>query len=236
MRYFLFSIFLHLLLFLRFNNYKTLGNPNLSFKSSVPISYNVVNMQERIDNIRHIKGSDKVEPVVEETKKKKEEKKLDKKIEKDFESKMKNDKQKKEKKEKKEIDDKKIDDKAKQDNKDKKKQKPQKLGDYVANSDGSYTAFSAKGLDFKILTQVDPDYPRQAEIIRYSKEVVVEARFLVDVNGDVEKIEIIKSHEKFGFDKEVIASLKKWKFKPIVFNGKKMKVYFNKEFIFKPKI
>lgn len=110
-----------------------------------------------------------------------------------------------------------------------------KSGNFTANSDGSYTAHSTKGLDFEIIYQVDPNYPRQAEVMRYGKTVVVEARFLVDVNGRVEKIELTKSFKKFGFDKEVVTALKKWKFKPIVYKGKKMKVYFNKEFVFKSK-
>lgn len=110
-----------------------------------------------------------------------------------------------------------------------------KNGNFTANADGTYTAFSAKGLDFKITHQVDPDYPRQAEVIRYGKTVIVEAKFLVDIKGKIEKIEIIKSHKKFGFDKEVIKALRKWKFKPIEYKGKKLKVYFNKKFIFKSK-
>ena len=110
-----------------------------------------------------------------------------------------------------------------------------KSGNFTANLDGTYTAISSKGINFEIITQVDPDYPRQAEIIRYNKSVTVEVRFLVDLNGNIENIEILKSHEKFGFDKEVLSALKKWKFKPIVYNGRKIKVYFNKEFVFNPK-
>lgn len=70
---------------------------------------------------------------------------------------------------------------------------------------------------------------------RYNKTVIVEAKFLVGTDGSVEDIKIIKSHEKFGFDKEVISALKKWKFKPVVYKGRNIKVYFNKEFIFTPK-
>ena len=110
-----------------------------------------------------------------------------------------------------------------------------KNGNFTANADGSYTAHSAKGLDFKIVHQVEPDYPRLAKVISYGKTVVVEARFLVDLDGKVGKVNFIKSHEKFGFDKEVVKALKKWKFKPIVHKGKKLKVYFTKRFVFKSK-
>ena len=106
---------------------------------------------------------------------------------------------------------------------------------FVANADGTYTAYSARGLDYRIVHQVEPEYPRQAEVIRYAKTVIVKARFLVDTEGRVEDIEILQSHKKFGFDKEVRRALRKWKFKPIVFKGRKLKVHFAKEFIFRPK-
>ncbi|MDP0488442.1 MAG: energy transducer TonB [Fusobacterium sp. JB019] len=216
MRYFLLALLIHLAFFLKFNHiHETLGDPNFSSRGTIPISYNVKNKEQRIDNIKKVKGSNEVAPKKEEVKKEKVKKKKDN----DFKSKM---KRKKEviKKDKKKI---------------QKKSKPKKLGNFVANSDGSYTSYSSKGIHFEILRQIDPDYPRQAEIIRYSKEVIVGVRFLVDTKGIVKDIKITKSHKKFGFDDAVIASLRKWRFKPIVFNGKKMNVYFNKEFVFKPK-
>lgn len=216
MKYFLLALLIHLAFFLKFNNiHKTLGDPSFCSRGTIPISYNVKNKEQRIDNIKKVKGSNEVTPKKEEVKKEKIKKKKDN----DFKSKM---KRKKEviKKDKKKF---------------QKKSKPKKLGNFVANSDGSYTSYSSKGMHFEILRQIDPDYPRQAEIIRYSKEVIVGVRFLVDTNGEVKDIEITKSHWKFGFDDAVIASLRKWRFKPIVFNGKKMNVYFNKEFVFKPK-
>ena len=51
---------------------------------------------------------------------------------------------------------------------------------------------------------------------RYNKTVIVEAKFLVGTDGSVENIKIIKSHEKFGFDKEVISALKKWLFPKLI--------------------
>ena len=98
-----------------------------------------------------------------------------------------------------------------------------------------FTAASSEGIEYKILKQVDPDYPVQAERIRYKKKVVITARFLVGLKGEVEKINIINSHEKFGFDKEVEKALKQWKFHPIYYKNKNIKVYFTKDFIFEPK-
>ncbi|MGO2117670.1 MAG: energy transducer TonB [Fusobacterium sp.] len=214
MKYFLLALLIHLVFFLKFNNiHRTLGDPNFHSRSTVPVSYNIKNKEQRVDNVKKVKGSNEKAPKKEKVLKEK----IKKKKNNDFKSKM---KRKKNiiKKKKKEI---------------RKKIVPKKLGNFVANSDGSYTSYSSKGIHFEIIRQIDPDYPRQAEIIRYSKDVVVEARFLVDTKGKVKHIKIIKSHEKFGFDRAVIESLKQWRFKPIVFNGKKMNVYFNKEFIFK---
>lgn len=108
-------------------------------------------------------------------------------------------------------------------------------GNFSISKDGIFTAASSEGIEYKILKQVDPDYPVQAERIRYKKKVVITARFLVGLKGEVEKINIINSHEKFGFDKEVEKALKQWKFHPIYYKNKNIKVYFTKDFIFEPK-
>lgn len=106
---------------------------------------------------------------------------------------------------------------------------------FLNDGDGGYIALSSKGINYEILKEVDPEYPEQAEMIGYSKKVLVTVKFLVDLNGNVEKIEIIKSHSKLGFDDEVKKAVKKWKFKPIFHHGKNIKVYFIKDFIFTPK-
>ena len=219
-KYLLISFIIHCFLFLNIKKYETLGNPNLLLKTSIPISYNIISAEQRIDNMLKVKGTKENE--IETSK---------------------NIQEKQEKTETKKHQDKKNINKStsKKKNLEKDPQKEDsdntftKNGNFIANSDGTYTAISSKGINFKIINQIDPNYPRQAEIIRYNKSVIIEARFLVDLNGNIENIKILKSHEKFGFDKEVILALKKWKFEPIVYNGKKIKVYFTKEFIFNPK-
>lgn len=108
-------------------------------------------------------------------------------------------------------------------------------GNFSVGKDGIFTASSSDGIDYKILKQVEPNYPIQAERIRYKTKVTVSARFLVGLNGNIEKIEITKSHKKFGFDDEVQKALKQWKFHPIYYKNKNIKVYFTKDFIFEPK-
>lgn len=105
-----------------------------------------------------------------------------------------------------------------------------------SNGDGTYNALSGHGIKYKIIKEIKPEYPKQAENIRYRKKVVVKARFLVDQSGNVKNISIINSHAKLGFDQAVITALNRWKFSPIVYEGKTISVYFQKEFVFEPKI
>lgn len=105
----------------------------------------------------------------------------------------------------------------------------------TANADGTYNAVSNHGIKYKITREITPVYPKQAENIRYRKKVIVKAKFLVDQSGNVKNISIINSHSKLGFDQAVIDALGKWKFSPIIYNGKVISVYFQKEFVFEPK-
>ena len=105
---------------------------------------------------------------------------------------------------------------------------------FISDGDGSYIALSSKGINYQIINEVEPDYPSQAESIGYSKKVKVTVKFLVGLKGNVEKTEITQSHKDLGFDAEVMKAIKKWKFKPIYHNGKNIKVYFVKTFVFDP--
>ena len=103
---------------------------------------------------------------------------------------------------------------------------------FISDGDGSYIALSSKGINYQIINEVEPDYPSQAESIGYSKQVKVTVKFLVGLKGNVEKAEITQSHKDLGFDTEVMKAIKKWRFKPIYHNGKNIKVYFVKTFVF----
>ena len=105
---------------------------------------------------------------------------------------------------------------------------------FISDGDGSYIALSSKGINYQIINEVEPDYPSQAESIGYSKQVKVTVKFLVGLKGNVEKADITQSHKDLGFDAEVMKAIKKWRFKPIYHNGKNIKVYFVKTFVFDP--
>ena len=88
---------------------------------------------------------------------------------------------------------------------------------FISDGDGGYIALSSKGINYQIIN-----------------EVKVTVKFLVGLKGNVEKAEITQSHKDLGFDAEVMKAIKKWRFKPIYHNGKNIKVYFVKTFVFDP--
>lgn len=89
------------------------------------------------------------------------------------------------------------------------------------------------GIKYKILKSRDPEYPSLAKKFKIKEKIVVKAKFLVGLNGEVEKIEILEGPEKFGFTNAVRGSLEEWKFTPVEYKGENIKLYFYKEFVFK---
>ncbi|MGL5277593.1 MAG: energy transducer TonB [Cetobacterium sp.] len=104
---------------------------------------------------------------------------------------------------------------------------------FLQGEDGVFTAVSLDGIEYEILKEVDPQYPIKARKIGYNGIGSVKVKFLVDIDGTVKEIKFISGESKFGFREEVEKALKKWKFKPIVYKGKVIKVHFEKEFKFK---
>lgn len=234
-KYILISLLFHLSFFLVFSSINQLGNEKLS--RIVPVTF--VATKTSLNP-----GSPIVAPrEIEKKQQKKEEKKVEKKLEKETE--------------KKEIKSK-IADKTKKIPKEETEDKKNSIevektiftenngnpegenevfqgSNFMADGDGGYIALSSAGINYTILNEVEPDYPSQAEAIGYSLKVIVSVKFLVGLNGEISKIEIIKSHAKLGFDEEVKKAIKQWKFKPIYYHGKNIKVYFEKDFVFYPK-
>lgn len=104
---------------------------------------------------------------------------------------------------------------------------------FKSNGDGTYTAFSSRGINYQILIKPEPSYPARAERANFNRPVTVRARFLVDLNGNIQDIQILSGNAGMGFDDEVRKVLRSWKFKPIVHNGKKIKLYFDRTFTFR---
>lgn len=101
------------------------------------------------------------------------------------------------------------------------------------NGDGTYTALSSKGINYKVILSPEPNYPARANSARYNRDVTVRAKFIVGLKGNVESIQIISGNSGMGFDDEVRKTLNKWKYQPIYYNNKNIKVTFTKTFYFK---
>lgn len=108
-------------------------------------------------------------------------------------------------------------------------------GSYLSNGDGSFTAMSSKGLDYKILFERPAQYPKQARSIGYSKPVKVTVRFLVGVDGRVEQTEVLtKDLPQLSFEEAALKSIRSMQFEPIKTpSHQPLKVWFKKTIIFK---
>lgn len=98
--------------------------------------------------------------------------------------------------------------------------------DYIAGNQ------DVKGLNYKILKAPNPEYPLIAKKANYKNKVVIKVRILVNHLGKVEEIKYFDNETKYGFREEVEKTLKNWKFSDISLDGKPVKMYFFKSFVF----
>ncbi|MBN1469866.1 MAG: energy transducer TonB [Fusobacteriaceae bacterium] len=100
------------------------------------------------------------------------------------------------------------------------------FSDYIAGNQ------DVKGLNYKILKAPNPEYPLIAKKSNYKNKVVIKVRILVNHLGKVEEIKYFDNETKYGFREEVERTLKNWKFSDISLDGKPVKMYFFKSFVF----
>jgi len=74
-------------------------------------------------------------------------------------------------------------------------------------------------------------YPEQAR--RQGISGYVTMNVLVDESGNVEDVEIIDSKPKEIFDLKADSTIRRWKFEPATYNGKKVKVWAMQKIVFK---
>ncbi|WP_159084070.1 energy transducer TonB [Saccharobesus litoralis] len=70
----------------------------------------------------------------------------------------------------------------------------------------------------KLLVKIVPTYPSQAQTEGIEGEAIVS--FDISRTGETQNVKIYSSSPKLVFDASVINAVKKWKFMPIVKNGK----------------
>ncbi|MEY0161834.1 energy transducer TonB [Providencia rettgeri] len=104
---------------------------------------------------------------------------------------------------------------------------------FAANGDGSYTALGSSGISYTILQDAAPRYPKEARSLGYTKVVKVQIRLLVGLDGQIESVEILNNKiPDLGFREEAVKAIKKMAFKPIIYQGQNIKMYFKKTVIF----
>ena len=65
--------------------------------------------------------------------------------------------------------------------------------------------------DLKLVSRVDPEYPREAMQAGVDKGRV-KARMTVDGSGEVVRVEILEASPRRVFDRAVVRTLSQWKF------------------------
>ncbi len=79
------------------------------------------------------------------------------------------------------------------------------------------------GVQPKILKQVDPLYPEMARRARVQGIVILEA--VIQRNGRVGDIRVLRGLGKSGCNEAAVKALKKWKFEPGYINGRPVDAY-----------
>jgi periplasmic protein TonB len=75
----------------------------------------------------------------------------------------------------------------------------------------------------EVIHRVEPAYPQT--LLRMRKEGIVILQALITANGDVQKIEILKSDHPL-FSQSAIDAVSQWKYRPAKLRGKPVAVYF----------
>ncbi len=73
------------------------------------------------------------------------------------------------------------------------------------------------------IVRVPPEYPMRAS--ENNVEGFVTLRFIVNETGSVEDPEVIRSEPPGVFDKAALRAVMRWKFQPLIRNGKPVRVY-----------
>jgi len=74
-------------------------------------------------------------------------------------------------------------------------------------------------------SKVDPIYPEDARAKRADGQVILQA--IVRTDGTLGKIDLIRvNRPNLGFEESAIQAVKQWRYKPALFDGKPVEVYF----------
>jgi len=75
----------------------------------------------------------------------------------------------------------------------------------------------------EIINRINPQYTEVARKARLQGTVIVEA--IIDETGHVTNVKVLKGLP-MGLDKAAVEAVQRWTFKPAMFQGKPVKVYY----------
>jgi protein TonB len=103
----------------------------------------------------------------------------------------------------------------------------QVMGDQQGQSHGPGlpAAFEFEEVDQppRALRKVSPVYPHEAKQENIEGQVIL--RFLVNAKGNVEKPKVVFAKPKGVFEQKALEAIRKWKFKPGEYEGKKVRTW-----------
>lgn len=85
--------------------------------------------------------------------------------------------------------------------------------------------------DARILSRVDPDYPREA--MRGRQQGWVEVEFTIGVDGSVSDPQVVASRPARIFDRAATRAIQQWRFEPRQENGQPVASRLRQRFDFK---
>jgi protein TonB len=74
-----------------------------------------------------------------------------------------------------------------------------------------------------LLTRIQPDYTRAAQVARLEGDVVLKA--VIDERGRVTHLEVLRGLA-LGLDRSAVDAVRRWRFRPSTRNGKPVKVFY----------
>lgn len=80
----------------------------------------------------------------------------------------------------------------------------------------------------------EPDYPATAKMIGWPRTMRIIIRLLIGIDGRVKEVKAISGDMEIGFDKEAVKAAEKWRFKPIIIKGKRVRAWLEVPVVFPP--
>ena len=107
------------------------------------------------------------------------------------------------------------------------------LGDFNEGLNPNDLVFKEDGVDkrAKLLSRATPRYPRLAQ--RQGLGGTVEFRIVVGLDGNVEKVQLLKADPPGIFEASAEAAIRQYRYSPAIVDGKPVRSFYRQKIIFK---